>query len=110
MGIDGVWKIEMLGPYGWEAVATAFFEDGTYRAASVDHFTIGTYTLEEKQLTITGQATVHGRNRTFFGHSGDTFDLNVEGTVDGDTILATTTDKTQKFSIPLRATRLGSSD
>ena len=46
MKIDGVWKVEMRGPWGWEARATAFLENGTFRGASTDHFTIGTYSID----------------------------------------------------------------
>lgn len=43
MSVNGIWKVEMLGPYGWESVSTAFLEDGKYRAASEDHYTVGNY-------------------------------------------------------------------
>ena len=37
MSLNGIWKIEMLGPDGWESVSAAFLEDGNYRAASENH-------------------------------------------------------------------------
>ena len=36
MNIEGAWKVEMLGPYGWEKVSTAFLQGGRYLAAGAD--------------------------------------------------------------------------
>ena len=58
MSVEGVWKIEMLGPYGWEAVSTAFVENGRYLGASQDHYTIGHYEVWTE--TINGWSPSRG--------------------------------------------------
>ena len=45
--IDGIYKVELLGPYGWERFSTAFIQDGEFRSASAEHFTAGNYQLED---------------------------------------------------------------
>ena len=43
MSVEGIWKVEAMGPYGWEKVATAFLRAGRYLAASVEHYSTGAY-------------------------------------------------------------------
>jgi len=37
MSVNGIWKAEIFGPYGWEPMATAFLEDGIYKASGRNH-------------------------------------------------------------------------
>jgi len=30
MSCEGIWEVEMRGPYGWERIATAFMRNGEY--------------------------------------------------------------------------------
>ena len=46
MSMNGIWKVEMLGPYGWESMSTAFLEDGRYLSSSQDHYAVGKYKLK----------------------------------------------------------------
>jgi hypothetical protein len=34
--IDGIYRVDMLGPYGWERFSTAFIHEGEFRSASSD--------------------------------------------------------------------------
>jgi len=34
MNCEGIWKVEITTPYGWERIATAFMRNGDYLAAS----------------------------------------------------------------------------
>ena len=52
MSVEGVWKIEILGPYGWEAVSTAFVENNRYLGASQDHYTVGHYEVEGNTIQV----------------------------------------------------------
>ena len=69
MSVNGIWRVEILGPGGWEPVATAFLENGTYKAASEDHYTIGSYEVSGDRIEITGIATYYGKVRTVFGRN-----------------------------------------
>ena len=50
--IEGVYKVEMLGPYGWENFSTAFLHDGEFRSASAKHFTDGTYRVDGEKFRV----------------------------------------------------------
>jgi len=65
--IEGVYKVEMLGPYGWENFSTAFIHDGLFRSASAEHFTAGFYELEDEGFEMEGNLTQHVDHRSLFG-------------------------------------------
>jgi hypothetical protein len=107
MGVDGIWKIEMLGPYGWEAVSTAFMEDGRYLAASQDHYATGQYALDGNQIEVTASMISHGKVRTMFGANAPQVELSFGGEINGDQISGQAEDKQAKYSVTFRAKRLG---
>ena len=107
MSANGIWKIEMLGPYGWEAVATAFLEDGRYLAASQDHYAIGSYELTGNNIQVTATTHTHGQVRTMFGANDPSVELSFGGEINGDRISGQAEDKKSKYSVTFRATRLG---
>lgn len=108
--IDGVYKVEMLGPYGWENFSTAFIHDGLFRSASAEHFTAGHYELEDEDegFEMEGNLTQYIEHRPLFGRkevkglpikfSGRVFD----GVIDGE---ASVVDDS-KHSLRLRLNRL----
>ena len=67
MNCEGIWKVEITTPYGWERVATAFMRNGEYLAASANHFSVGTYKQDGNDLEISTQVTQYGDLRTVFG-------------------------------------------
>jgi hypothetical protein len=107
MSAEGIWKVEMLGPYGWEAMSTAFLEDGTYRAGSVSHYATGTYAADDDKLTVNATLVLHkGASRTLFGQEGDRHEVRFNGRLAGDTASGDATDAAGRFMIRFRATRL----
>lgn len=110
MSVNGIWKVEMLGPYGWESMSTAFLEDGRYLASSQDHYTVGQYELTGDQIQVTAETHSHGDVRTMFGAREPHMQLSFEGTVSGDQISGQAEDKQAKYSITYRATRLADID
>ena len=106
MSVNGIWKIEMLGPYGWESVSTAFLEDGRYQASSQDHYAVGSYVLTGSQVKLTVTTYSHGQVRTMFGAREPQMDLSFDGEISGDQMNGQAEDKTGKYSITFRATRL----
>jgi hypothetical protein len=108
MSVDGIWKVEMLGPYGWEAMATAFVEDGRYLAGSQDHYAIGSYELDGNQIQVTASMHSHGQVRTLFGAKSPQIELTFSGEISdsGDLISGQAEDKQSNYSITYRATRL----
>jgi len=67
MNVEGVWKVQMLGPYGWETIANAFLQDGHYRAASAEHYTIGSYAVDGDEFTADLWAAQPGKVRSIYG-------------------------------------------
>ena len=107
MSVNGIWKIEMLGPYGWESVSTAFLEDGRYLSSSQDHYAVGSYVVTGSQVKTTATTYSHGQARTMFGARAPQMELSFDGEISGDQINGQAEDKTAKYSITFRATRLG---
>ena len=107
MSAEGVWKVEMLGPYGWESMSTAFMENGIYRAGSAAHYSTGTYTLDDDTLTVDASIFMHhGVSRTLFGQEGDRHQVRFEGSLSGDEVSGMATDGQGQFMVRFRATRL----
>ena len=106
MSANGIWKIEMLGPYGWEAVATSFLEDGRYLAGSENHYAVGSYELTGNNIQVTATTNTHGQTRTMFGSNDPSMELSFGGEIDGDKINGQAENKKSKYSVTFRATRL----
>ena len=86
MKIDGVWKVEMLGPTGWEARATAFLESGIYRAASPDHYTLGTYSVDGNSVTAKVTAYTYGQLRAMFGIADPRLNISITAEIDAESM------------------------
>jgi len=110
MSVNGIWKVEMLGLYGWESMSTAFLEDGRYLSSSQDHYAVGQYKLKGNEIKVTTTMHSHGNVRTMFGARNRQMKLSFEGTVNGDQISGQAEDKKEKHSISFRATRLADLD
>jgi hypothetical protein len=107
MSVEGIWKTEMLGPYGWESVSTAFLENGRYLASSQYHYVLGSYEVNGNQIQVRATTYSHGEVRTMFGERNPKLELNFDGEINGDQINGKAEDKSSKYSITFRATRLG---
>lgn len=106
MSINGIWKVEMLGPYGWEPMATAFLEDGQYMAASENHYTIGSYEVSDRRVELSADGVQYGKTRTLFGRKEQNMGLKFKGDIDGDMIQGQTQDELGKFEVTFRWIRI----
>jgi hypothetical protein len=68
--IEGVYQVDIMGPYGWERFSTAFIRDGRYRGASAEHFTHGSYQVEAERFSMIGSLTQYIDHRPLFGEKG----------------------------------------
>ena len=109
MSVEGVWKIEMLSPYGWDAVATAFLQNGQYLGASANHYSIGRYEEDGQTLKAEVRITQHGQVRTVFGSKKEQVDTTIKAEIQtADRIEGTASASgAEKFDVSLRMTRLG---
>ena len=107
MKLDGIWKVEMLGPYGWEAVSTAFLENGRYLSASQDHYVLGRYIVNGDNIRVEGDMHPHSEiinppdvseTKPVFAFEGQASEGIIRGQVDDDQ---------GQQSMTVRATRLG---
>jgi hypothetical protein len=106
MDMNGIWSVEMLGPYGWEPIATAFLEDGKYRSASENHYSVGSYKVSGNRIEISVVGVQHGKARTVFGKKKRKMDLKFEGEIDGGKITGNVRDDKGIYQISYRSTRL----
>jgi len=112
MSFDGAWKVEMLGPYGWETVSTAFLENGRMLGASADHYSIGRYEEDGDTIKVSSRLTQHGRSRTIFGAPREVVDVRLEGTANsaGEIVGKAYPSEGGSFDLNLRLIRLGDLD
>jgi len=110
MSVEGVWKVEILGPDGWEQLATAFLWKGRYHAASADHYSIGSYKEGGGTLKVEARITQHGKVRTAFGSKKEQVDIQIKGRIKkkADKIVGTARPSGGgKFNVQICLTRLG---
>ncbi len=86
MSLDGIWKIEMLGLYGWEIWATAFLDDGQYLAGSAEAYATGSYELQGDSVTLSTEMAVYDPRRAMFGKRGSEYQVLFEGRYADDRI------------------------
>ena len=110
MSCEGIWKVEMKGPYGWERLATAFMRDGKYLGASADHYSVGSYKEDGDNVEISMVTTQHGDIRSLFGQkSPEKLQITTKGKIKKNKITGTSKAKgIKKFDLLLRFTRLDS--
>ena len=106
MSLNGIWKLEMLGLYGWEQVATSFLSNGKYMSGSENHYGIGTYEVSGNKIDISTMSVQHGKVRTIFGKNERQMEIKMSGVIEGDEIKGEARDNEDAHHISIRATRL----
>ncbi len=86
MSLEGVWKIEILGLYGWEAWSTAFLSNGRYWAGSGDQYATGSYEQSGDSVTLSTTMVVYDPKRAMFGKQGSEYQVRFEGRYADDRI------------------------
>ena len=112
MSIDGVWKAEWKGPYGWEKVGTVFLQNGSYLGASTDHFSTGSYTVDGDVVTADIQVTQYGKVRSVYGVKKRQLNQRVEAKIkeEGKIVGKSNASEGKKYDVKVRLTRLGDLD
>jgi len=110
MSCEGIWKVEMKGPYGWERLATAFMRNGEYLGASANHYSVGSYKEEGDNLEISMDVTQYGDVRPVFGKKHpEKLQVTTKCKIKENKITGTSKAKgVRKYEILLRLTRIGS--
>ena len=113
MKIDGVWKIQMRGPYGKQTVSTAFLKKGSYLAASADHYAIGSYKAKDGVFKAKMHISRFGQTPPIFGSKKREIDIVIKGKINksGEKIIATShLEDSKKFVVGVQLSRLGDLD
>ena len=112
MSVEGVWKVEMKCPFGWGKLETAFLKNGRYLAASVDHYSTGSYEVHGDAFTADIQVTQYGKIRKVFGSKKTQFNHRLEAKIrkDGKIIGRTNPSEGKKLHAKARLTRLSDLD
>jgi hypothetical protein len=106
MNSNGIWKVEMLTTYDWEARATAFLRDGSYWSAGAQHYAVGNYTVDGTKFLADITIIIHGEPRALFGKKTDRYDIVVEAEISGDVVTGVGKDKEGNHVIQYKVTRL----
>ena len=109
MNVEGIWKVEAMGPYGWEKVATAFLRGGRYLAASTDHYSTGGYEAGDDVFSADLQINQYGKVRAVFGSKKRHIHTRFEGKVKKEDKIVGKSHSigNKKFEVKMRLTRLG---
>jgi len=112
MSVEGIWKVETMGPYGWERTATAFLKDGRYLGASADHYSTGSYEATEETFRAELNLHQHGKVRAVFGVKKRNLQTVLEAKIKkADKIVGKSRSATsKKFEVKMRLTRLADLD
>lgn len=81
MSVDGIWTSELMGLFGWETTGILVLEHGRAIDGGNHHYSVGTYTVQDHQITIRLQVEYHGTPRTIFGASDKSLEVEVRCTV-----------------------------
>jgi len=109
MSINGVWSTDIGGAYGWEAIGTAFLEDGRVTGGGRYHYTFGKYT-ESPDGTIVLELEVRqfGNKRALFGHKKGELAIVVTAQLNGEKIIGEATmPGNAEYGIPVRFKKRG---
>ena len=98
--IDHVVGIDIAPPMvEAAAAATPANSPVEYRAASADHYAVGTYELDGRKLVINVTVHMHGKIRTIFGKKAARHDVKMKGKVDEGLFQGTAKRKMQEIYI-----------
>jgi len=106
MSLNGIWKLEIFGPYGWEPMATAFLNNGIYEAGGRNHYEAGKYQVSGNHVKASFKYITHGEARTMFGKKMEEMNLKFEGDIDGNMVQGYFMEEEGNHQVVLRATRL----
>lgn len=106
MSLNGIWKVEMIGPDGWEPTSTAFLEEGTFRAASTGRYSVGEYEVSDNQVVISATGRQFDQGPTILGKQKENFDFSFKGKFEGDVIEGAAQDSDGDYQVSFRLIRL----
>ena len=112
MSVEGIWKVEMKCPFGWGTLETAFLKNGRYVAASVDHYSTGSYEVDGDTFTADIEITQYGKVRKVLGSKKYQFSHRLEAQIrkEGKIVGRTNPSEGAKHNAKVRLTHLSDLD
>lgn len=89
MEADGIWTTEVYAGFGWESIGVLVLCDGRATGGNDNHYSRGTYRMEDSALTVDLDVEVYGTPRTIFGARDRRFKVEIRGTVEDGTLEGT---------------------
>jgi hypothetical protein len=108
MSCQGVWAVEMKGPYGWERIAIAFMKNGEYLGAGPNHYSVGSYKEDGDNFEMSVVVNQCGQLRTIFGKKfAGKIKVTSKCKIEKDKISGTSkAEGLKKFDVMLRLIRI----
>ena len=112
MSCEGIWIMEMKGPYGWERIGIVFLKNGEYLGAGPNHYAVGSYKEDGDKLEMSVVVKQFGQLRTIFGKKfAGKLEITSKCKIEKNKIFGTSKAKGIKnFDVMLRLARVDSLD
>ena len=106
MSIDGIWTVEIYGPFGWDNRGIFVLERGRIVGGDNRQYSVGTYTMSGDAMAAEIAVHYYGPPRTQFGEATEEFTTEIAGTHKGNEIVGTVRrpDRPQ-FDLQIRLTK-----
>ena len=83
MALEGIWRGEMHGPYGWENSGVYVLENGRLIGGNNWRYSTGRYRISGKSYKAEITVHAYGPPRSIFGEKIEQFEIEVTGEVAG---------------------------
>lgn len=106
MSVDGVWTLEVYGPFGWDNRGVFIMDDGRILGGDNRQYTAGSYELSGNRFVATLSVHYYGPPRTNFGEMREEFDSTLVGDLN-DSIIEGTIGRRDRpqFDLQIRLTK-----
>ncbi|PRY20722.1 type III secretion system (T3SS) negative regulator GrlR [Aliiruegeria haliotis] len=79
MSVEGVWTLEVYGPFGWDNRGVFVLDRGRILGGDNRQYTVGDYQLANADFSANLNVHYYGPPRTDFGEAREQFDTVIAG-------------------------------
>jgi len=83
---QGIWTIEIYGPFGWDNCGVFILEKGRVTGGDNRQYTTGTYKKSGNEIEAKLMVHYYGPPRTMFGEASEQISTRLSGTIENDVI------------------------
>lgn len=108
MSVEGLWTSEIYGLHGWENAGVVVLNGGQMMGGGRHHYSTGTYSLSDNDISISAELCYHGKPQTLFGASDLEVSLRLngcheDGVIEGSVYREGNPNQTLSFRLTKRA-------